>query len=109
MLGLPSAGGNAPVWQASHCAATVNWVWFHALGLKLTTVWQLMQLAEPTGMCPLGLPETAAPLWHDVQLVAAVNVLWSGLPPVQPLGLWQVSQLVTPLWMAVEGLPVAAR
>ena len=59
-------------------------------------VWQLMQLTEPDGMCPLGLPTALLLLWQLAQLVAAVKLLWSGLAPVHPLVLWQLSQLVTP-------------
>lgn len=105
--GRPSAGGNAPVWQLEHCAATAICVWFQLLGLKPVTVWQPMQFAAPTGMCPLGLPVTATPLWQLVQLVDALKLAWSGLAPAQPAGLWQPSQLVTPAWIAVLGLPVA--
>jgi hypothetical protein len=109
LLGLPSAGGKPPVWQLAHCAVTVVCVWFQVLGLNATTVWQLMQLTEPDGMCPLGLPTALLLLWQLAQLVAAVKLLWSGFAPVHPLVLWQLSQLVTPEWMAVAGLPTADR
>lgn len=97
LVGTPSAGGKAPEWQLAHCATTRLWVWFQLLGLNADTVWQLMQLTDPVGTCPLGLPLLAAPLWQLAQSVAAVKVLWSGLAPAQPLVLWQVSQAVTPL------------
>ena len=109
MLGLPSAGGNAPEWQLAQAAVTVVCVWFQLLGLKLLVEWQLMQLVEPTGMCPLGLPLTDTPLWHEAQLVDALKLPWSGLAPAQPLVTWQLSQLLTPAWMAVPGLPTADR
>ena len=74
MLGLPSAGGKPPVWQLAHCAVTVVCVWFQLLGLKLVVEWQLMQLVEPTGTCPLGLPLTDTPLWQLAQFVAALKL-----------------------------------
>jgi hypothetical protein len=83
-------------------------VWFQLLGLKLTTEWQAMQLVDPTGTWPVGLPDTEVPLWQDVQLVDVLKVLWSGLAPPQPAVLWQVSQVVTLAWMVVLGLPTAA-
>ena len=109
MLGLPSAGGNAPEWQLAQAAVTVVCVWFQLLGLKLLVEWQLMQLVEPTGTCPLGLPLTDTPLWQLAQLVEALKLPWSGLAPAQPLVTWQLSQAVTPAWIA-EGIDtVAAR
>jgi hypothetical protein len=105
LVGTPSAGGKPPEWQLAHCAVTRACVWFQLLGLKLATLWQLLQLAEPVGMWPLSLPLLALPLWQLAQSVAAVKVLWSGLAPAQLPGVWQFSQLVTPLWMGVLGLP----
>ena len=106
---MPSAGGNAPLWQVEHWWATTIWLWFHLVGFQPVTLWQLMQFTVVGRWLPV-LPTAALPLWHVVQLVALVNRLWSGLPPDQVLvDLWQVSQTVWPLWMAVAGLPVAPK
>jgi hypothetical protein len=49
-------------------------VWFHLLGVQLDVLWQLKQLAEPTGMCVEVLPGAELPSWHEAQLVAAPYV-----------------------------------
>ena len=72
---LVSAGGNAPLWQLAHWLLTVTCVWFHFDGTQPLTLWQLAQLAAPTGMWVEFLPVALLPLWQLEQLVAAVNVL----------------------------------
>ncbi|MGH7460547.1 MAG: hypothetical protein ACREMA_05910 [Longimicrobiales bacterium] len=62
VAGRPSAGGNAPLWQVEHWFVTVTWVWLKRDGLQLAVVWQLMQLAAPTGTCVAGLPVADVPL-----------------------------------------------
>ncbi len=105
---LPSAGGNAPLWQVAHCAVTGTWVWFHLLGFQPVVAWQLTQLVAPTGMWVEALPVAELPLWQPAQSVAALNVPWSTLPaPQLEVDLWQVSHTVCPAWMAVFGLMLA--
>ena len=105
---LPSAGGNAPLWQLEQVFATATCVWFHFEGDQPLTLWQLAQLAEPTGMWVEFLPVALLPLWQLEQLVEAVNVLWSTLAEFHvEVDLWQVSQTVTPLCIGVLGLPTA--
>ena len=75
--GLPSAGGNAPLWQAEHCAVTTTWVWFHRVDFQLKVLWQAAQLVEPTGMWVAGLPVAWLPLWQLAQEVLWSKPLWS--------------------------------
>jgi hypothetical protein len=108
VAGRPSAGGNAPLWQVEHWPLTVTCVWFQAEGFHAVTLWQVVQLAAPTGMCVEDRPTAVVPLWQLAQLVAEVNVLWSTLAPDQlVVDLWQLSHTVTPLWIGVLGLPTA--
>ena len=73
---LPSAGGNAPVWQLAHCAVTGTWLWLKLLGFQALVLWQATQLVVPTGTCLAGLAVAPlAPVWQLVQLVAALNLL----------------------------------
>ena len=97
------------MWQLTHWAVTLTWVWFHFDGVQPLTLWQLKQPVEPTGMCVADLPVAAVPLWHDAQFVVALNTVWSTLADDQLLvDLWQLSQLpLTPAWMALDGLPAA--
>jgi hypothetical protein len=93
VTGRPSAGGNVPVWQVEHCAATFTWVWFHFDGSQVAVPWQAKQFVAPTGMWFPALPMAALPLWQLAQLVAAVKMLWSTFAPAQVVvDLWQVSQ-----------------
>ena len=63
LVGLPSAGGYAPVWQVAHCPVTTTWVWLNSEGFQVAVgLWQEMQLVEPTGMWVTGLPRGGAPL-----------------------------------------------
>ena len=102
------AGGKAPLWQLAHWLLTVTWLWFHLLGFQLLVLWQLAQLALPTGMWLEDLPVALPPSWQLAQLVAALKPLWSTLAPLQLLvDLWQFSQVVWPAWMAVLGLTAA--
>ena len=104
MLGLPSAGGNAPVWQVAHWLVTVTWLWLKLLGFQPKVARQLAQLVAPTGMWLVALPVAALPLWQLAQLVALVKPLWSTLPADQlVVDLWQLSHTVCPAWMAVLG------
>ena len=105
--GLPSAGGNAPLWQAEHCAVTTTWVWFHRVDFQLKVLWQAAQLVEPTGMWVAGLPVAWLPLWQLAQEVLWSKPLWSKpVAGVQPFEVWQVSQLaVVAMWSRV--LPAA--
>ena len=105
MLGLPSAGGNAPVWQVAHWLVTVTWLWLKLLGFQPKVAWQLAQVVAPTGMWLVALPVAALPLWQLAQFVALVKLLWSTLAPLHAVvDLWQVSHTVWPAWMVVLGL-----
>ena len=108
MLGRPSAGGKAPLWQVEHCAVTGTCVWFHLVGVQPVVLWQLMQLVAPTGMWLPGLPVALLPLWQEAHCVAVVNLLWSTLAAAQLLVLlWQDSQPpLTLAWVGVAGLAV---
>ena len=61
MAVLPSAGGNAPLWQVEHWLVTGVWLWFHLVGFQPVTLWQLTQFTE-VGMCAGVLPVAALPL-----------------------------------------------
>jgi hypothetical protein len=109
LVGRPSAGGKAPLWQVEHWPVIdpcEPWAWLNLVGLQLLTAWQLKQLIV-VGMCAAGLPVAVLPLWQVVQFVAAENVLWSTAAPVQTLvDLWQVSHAEV-VWMWLDDLPVA--
>jgi hypothetical protein len=60
------------VWQLAHWPVTDTWVWFHFVGVQPVTVWQLKQLADPTGMCVADLPVVGLPLWQLAQWVLAL-------------------------------------
>jgi hypothetical protein len=107
VVGLPSAGGNAPLWQVEHWLVTVTCVWLKRVGRQPVTLWQEMQLVAPDGMWLAGRPAAEVPLWQLAQLVAVVNPLWSTRAPAQPDVLWQLSQAVTLAWIGVLGLPTA--
>jgi hypothetical protein len=96
------------VWQVPHWPATSIWVWFHFVGRHAVTLWQLVQLAAPTGTWVADLAVAVLPLWQLVQSVDAVNMPWSTLDTDQFVAdLWQLSHVVTPLWIGVFGLPTA--
>ena len=105
-VGLPSAGGKAPLWQLAHCAVTVTCVWLKLEGFHVVVVWQAMQFVAATGTWVADLPVALLLLWQLAQLVAAVYVLWSTLAPSQVVvDLWQLSQLpVTVACVGFEGL-----
>lgn len=74
MVGRPSAGGKAPLWQVEHWFATVTCVWLNLVGVHAVTLWQLKQPAVVGTWLP-ALPVAVLPLWQLAQLVAAVNML----------------------------------
>ena len=105
---LPSAGGNAPLWQLAQLFAATVCVWLKVVGFHEVTLWQATQLVAATGTWVALLPVAALPLWQLLQFVAAVNVLWSTFAKFQSVvDLWQFSHTVWPVWMAVLGLPTA--
>ena len=50
--GLPSAGGNAPLWQLAHWPVTGNCVWFHFVGFQFQAAFS--QLGVVAGLRDFG-------------------------------------------------------
>ena len=128
VFGLPTAGGNAPVWQVAHDALTLTLLCNRAGSQAVKPLlWQLshegIDVGTVVGMWLAVLPVALLP-WHDAQVPAATptwlkraagrhaEVRWQlshdacvttcpvGLPVARPAP-WQVWQVpvATPAWL----------